>query len=237
MAADISMPFPRPVRFPGPSQDQGPFVAACFDLDGTLIDTEPIHVSAEDECLAVLGIDARDPRRPRTFGLGIDSGMRLLADVFDLDFPAVLSTYLPLWEKGLHGRLEMLPGALAVLSWLADRGIPLALVTSGDAAYLDLVNSVVGVKPFFRATVVADDVPRTKPDPLPYLEAARKLRVDPRACVGFEDSGAGIAALNAAGMFSVAVHPAHASRPELQSARWRVESLDAPLPHLASWFA
>lgn len=221
---------------PGPPQDHGPFVAACFDLDGTLIDTEPVHVSAEDECLAAFGIDTRDPHRPRTFGLGIESGMRSLADAFDLDFSAVLSTYLPLWEKSLQGRLEMLPGAIAVLSWLADRGIPLALVTSGDAAYLDLVDSVVGVKPFFRATVVSDDVSRTKPDPLPYLEAARKLHVDPGACIGCEDSGAGIAALNAAGMFSVAVHPAHASRPELQSARWRVENLNALLPHLASWF-
>lgn len=87
------------------------FAAACFDLDGTLIDTEPIHVSAEGACLSAFGIDVHDPRRPRTFGMGIESGMELLADVVDLDFPAVLDTYLSLWEKDLRGQLNMLSGA------------------------------------------------------------------------------------------------------------------------------
>ncbi|MBT4502756.1 MAG: HAD family phosphatase [Gemmatimonadetes bacterium] len=221
---------------PESAQSQRTFSAACFDLDGTLIDTEPLHLSAEGECLATLGIDPTDPRRPRTFGMGIEAGMGLLADIFRLDPSAVLSTYLPLWENNLHDRLEMLPGAGAVLSWLVDREIPLALVTSGDAAYLDLVDSALNLKQLFRVTIVSDDVSRTKPDPMPYLEAAHKLHVAPKTCVGFEDSEAGIAALNAAGMFSVAVHPDHASRPELRSAQRRVANFTAVLPHLSSWF-
>lgn len=212
------------------------FIAACFDLDGTLIDTEPIHIGAESECLATLGIDVSDPRRPRTFGMGIESGMRLLAGIFELDFTSVLSTYLPLWEKGLHSNLNMLPGTKGVVSWLSDHKIPLALVTSGDAAYVDLVDSVLGLKSAFKVTVTSDSVQRTKPDPAPYLEAARRLGAPPEVCIGFEDSGAGVTALNAAGMFSVAIHPVYESRPELQTAKLKVESFNSIQPLLSSWF-
>ena len=221
---------------PEPTQSQRTFSAACFDLDGTLIDTESLHVGAEGECLAALGIDPTDPRRPRTFGMGIEAGMGLLADIFGLDSAVVLDIYLPLWENSLHDRLKMLPGTGAVLSWLADRKIPLALVTSGDAAYLDLVDSVLNLKQLFCVTIVSNDVSRTKPDPMPYLEAARKLHVAPKTCLGFEDSESGITALNAAGIFSVAVHPEHASRPELRAAQCREANFTAVLPHLPSWF-
>jgi beta-phosphoglucomutase-like phosphatase (HAD superfamily) len=211
------------------------FLAACFDLDGTLIDTESIHMRAESECLATFGIDIEDSRRPRTFGLGIESGMQLLADVFELNFSSVLNTYLPLWES-LQISLRMLPGANEVLSWLVNHKIPLALVTSGDTAYVDVVDSVVGLKQAFSITITSDSIQRLKPDPMAYHEAAKKLGVDPDVCIGFEDSGAGITALNSAGMFSVAVHPDHESRPELQTARLRVKNMDAIQPRLVSWF-
>ena len=212
------------------------FTAACFDLDGTLIDTEPVHIQAESECLSVLGIYASDPRRPRTFGMGIESGMRLLAGTFELDFAAVLNTYLPLWEKGLHANLKMLPGAKGVMAWLSDHKIPLALVTSGDTAYVDLVDSALGLKSAFEVIVTSESLQRTKPDPAPYLEAARRLGVPPKACLGFEDSGAGVTALNAAGMFSVAIHPAYGSRPELQTAKLQVIDFDSVQPLLGPWF-
>ena len=212
------------------------FIAACFDLDGTLIDTEPIHISAENECLETFGIDLKASHRPRTFGMGIESGMKTLAELFELEFTTVLKTYVPLWEKGLQSNLKVLPGVSAVLSWLSDHDIPLALVTSGDSVYVDLVDSVLNLKQEFGAIVTSESVQRLKPDPAPYLEAARRLGVDPRGCIGFEDSGSGVMALNSAMMFSVAVHPAHESRPELHKAGMRVETLDAVEPYLASWF-
>ena len=212
------------------------FLAACFDLDGTLIDTESIHISAESECLATFGVNIEDSHRPRTFGLGIELGMQSLADVFKLDFASVLNMYLPLWEKGLQSALRMLPGSNEVLSWLVNHEVPLALVTSGDAAYVDLIDSVVGLKQAFSVTITSDSISRLKPDPMAYLEAAKKFGVDPGACIGFEDSGAGITALNSAGMFSVAVHPEHESRSELHTAKLRVKAMDAVQPQLSSWF-
>jgi len=212
------------------------FFAACFDLDGTLIDTEPIHLKAESDCLASLGIDACDILRPRTFGLGIEPGMKLLADAFGLDYNVILKTYMPLWEEGLLSDLRLLPGADLVLSWLGDHNIPIALVTSSDTAYVSLVESVVNLKQIFRVKITSDNVQQLKPDPTAYLEAVKKLGVNPEDCIGFEDSGAGITALNKAGLFSVAIHPAHKSRPELENASLKVETLNVIRPRLESWF-
>jgi HAD superfamily hydrolase (TIGR01509 family) len=210
--------------------------AACFDLDGTLIDTETIHIKAEDTCLARFGIPPDSPRRPRTFGLGIGPGMEKLARVFKLDSVLVLETYSTLWEKGLQSDLQLMPGASTVLSWLNSHNIPLALVTSSDAAYVDRVDSVLALKQSFNVIVTCDDTPHLKPDPMAYLKACKLLGKNAKACIGFEDSGAGVEALNNAGMLAVAVHPAHASRPELQAAQLKVKSLEKVETYLADWF-
>ncbi len=213
-----------------------PLTATCFDLDGTLIDTEPIHIKAESDCLLSFGIDINDSRRPRTFGLGIEPGMKSLAYALGLDFKSVLKTYLSLWDNHLHSDLRLLLGVEEALLWLLNHNIPIALVTSSDTNYVDLVESVVNLKQIFQVKITSDDVRCLKPSPTAYLEALKKLRVRPENCVGFEDSGAGITALNTAGLFSVAVHPQHESRPELHNAGLRVENLKKVQPKFESWF-
>lgn len=212
------------------------FSAACFDLDGTLIDTESIHIKAEGKCLSHFGVDVNVAHRPRTFGMGIEPGMRLLADTFSLSFASVLETYLPLWEEGLNSDLKLLPGANSILLWLCEQNVPLALVTSSDTEYVNLVDSVLGLKERFQVIITSDTTQCLKPDPMAYNEALKQLNINSKTCIGFEDSGAGIAALNAAKIFSIAVHPAHKTRPELQMAEMRVKNFDRIQPSLESWF-
>lgn len=101
---------------------------------------------------------------------------------------------------------------------------------------MDLVDSVLEFKRVFKVIVTSDTTPRLKPDPMAYLEAVKLLGTNPEACVGFEDSGAGITALNAAGVFSVAVHPTIESRPELRPANLQMENLAKAHTHLSTWF-
>jgi beta-phosphoglucomutase-like phosphatase (HAD superfamily) len=70
--------------------------AACFDLDGTLIDTEPVHLRAETSCLITLEIDTGSLRHERTFGKGIESGMKSLAETYELDYELVMATHAPM---------------------------------------------------------------------------------------------------------------------------------------------
>lgn len=181
------------------------FHAACFDLDGTLIDTTPLHLAAEAETLRDFGIDFDDPRRPWTFGLGDDACAKLIADAFGLKADRVLEAYVPRWWAQVAAGAELKQGAREILGQLAELNVPMALVTSGDAGYVRLMFESCGIGQFFKATVSMDDVQQMKPHPEPYLLAAAQLGIDPQRCVGFEDSPAGLESLRSAGMYSLAV--------------------------------
>ena len=209
------------------------FSAACFDLDGTLIDTTPLHLAAEAETLREFGIDPGDPRRPWTFGLGDEAGMKLLADAFELDRERVMKAYVPRWWDAVETGADLKPGAENVLSLLLEMKVPAALVTSGDSRYVEIMFESCGLSKFFAATVSMDDVDRMKPDPEPYVTAAGRLGFKPTSCVGFEDSPAGLASLRSAGMFSVSV----VGNPPPGECDLSVAGLDHVTPAmLAAWF-
>jgi HAD superfamily hydrolase (TIGR01509 family) len=201
------------------------FRAACFDLDGTLVDTEPIHVEAERQTLLHFGKEpAAD--HPRNFGIGVEAGMTTLAAFYGLGDPQrVLAAYVPLWEQLLHERLKTLPGAQELLTAMGDASIPLALVTSGDDEYAQLVLNRVGIAGRFVFTVTGDDVSQMKPSPEPYLLAAERFGLQPGQVLVFEDSAAGVASAVAAGMFCVAVAADVHERPELDAAQQHITSL------------
>ena len=212
-----------------PAHGKRRFKAALFDLDGTLIDTEPLHLDAESQAIERLGANPSDPRRPRVFGMGDEQGLRFVADALGLEFEVLLATYRPLWQENLLQGIQFMPGAEQLLKTLRAREVPMALVTSGDRAYVDLVRSTLSLDRFFHVTVTCDDVAQTKPDAEPYLGASAQLGIRPEECVGFEDSGAGISSLNAAGVLSLAVHREQEQRPELAAAHMRFNDLEEVL--------
>jgi HAD superfamily hydrolase (TIGR01509 family) len=178
-----------------------------FDMDGLLVDTEHAWQAAEREVMAWLGhpvwtqedseamvggpitrvVDAMLARS------GSDRGPGEVAD-------ELVRTVTRLLESGAVHR----PGAPELLDDLAAHGIPCALVSSSPRSLVDAVLSDVGGS-HFRTTVAGDEVARTKPHPDPYLEACRRLAVEPVRAVVLEDSPVGIAAAEAAGCLVVAV--------------------------------
>jgi HAD superfamily hydrolase (TIGR01509 family) len=100
--------------------------------------------------------------------------------------------------------VDVMPGAYELLDALRAERVPVALVTSSLGEIADAVLKSVG-RDRFDAVVTADDVTRTKPDPEPYLTAAKLLGVEPVRCVVLEDSPNGVAAATAAGCAVVAV--------------------------------
>ena len=101
----------------------------------------------------------------------------------------------------------------------------MALVTSGDTDYTELMPRRFQMRGFFQCVITGDRVSHHKPHPEPYLTAADCLGVRAGDCVGFEDSGVGIDSLQNAGMYSVAVHADVYRRPELSEAAERFTSL------------
>ncbi len=200
-----------------------PFDAVLYDMDGSLVDTEPTWQRAEEQLMAGFGVKWTAADQAHSLGGPTD---RVAAYMADLVAGAGQPRPDPgrLAEHFLSTMLAQLrahppqqqPGVARLLREVRSSGVPTALVTSSSRPLMDAVLDTIG-REWFDVTVNADDVVRHKPDPLPYLHAARLLGVDPRRSVAIEDSPPGATSANGAGCFVIAVQhlaeiPAHERR-------------------------
>lgn len=180
--------------------------AAVFDLDGTLIDTEPRNRLMWRRLFEKHGAPHDDALLTSFAGR---RGLEALADVAHL-FPG--RTVEELFEQAIsyESLPDMpvpapVPGAVDLVRALADAGVPMAVVTSGQRPYAEGLLNALGIRDLLDIVVTAGDVVTGKPHPEGYLAAARDLNVPPAAAVGFEDAPAGVAAVKAAGMTCIGV--------------------------------
>lgn len=180
--------------------------AIFFDMDGLLIDSEPLWFEVESEVMAHLGgrWSAADQRE-----LVGGSLQRSIDYLLSRATRAATRAEVARWmvdgmtallrERGVR----VLPGARELFAAVTDAGMPNALVTSSERQIMEAVVPKLGMA--FGATVCAEDVRESKPAPEPYLLAAELLGVDPVGCIVLEDSPNGVAAAEAAGCLVVAV--------------------------------
>lgn len=182
--------------------------AALWDFDGTLADTEPLWIAAEFDLLNSLGASWSTEHAKQLVGNALlDSGAYILNVIgrHDLTPAWVVDQLLSRVVEQLRaGQVEWRPGALELLASLRGAGVPCALVS---ASYRVLLDAALARLPegSFAASVAGDEVTEGKPHPEPYEQACRKLGVEARRCVVFEDSGTGARSGNAAGALVVAV--------------------------------
>jgi HAD superfamily hydrolase (TIGR01509 family) len=180
--------------------------AVIFDLDGLLIDSESVWDEARREYVAQHGGRWRDGATRAMMGMSSVEWSRYVRDQLDVDRPAeTISTEVADRVSELYReRLPLLPGARDAVTRLAARW-PLGLASSSNREVIDLVLELAGLDSAFEATVSSEEVGRGKPAPDVYLEAARRLAVQPAACTAIEDSHNGILSARAAGMRVIAV--------------------------------
>nr|WP_261567586.1 HAD family phosphatase [Frankia gtarii] len=178
-------------------------------MDGLLVDTEPIWTVAEHEAAARLGGEFTPEMKRAMIGHGIDTAVPLMVSMLGRPSSDVPATERFLLRRSAElfresGVIIPQPGAVELLAVLREQGVPVALVSSSFRDLMDPVLGVIG-RDLFAATVAGDEVSRRKPDPEPYLAAARMLGVDPRRCVVLEDSPSGARAGVAAGCATILV--------------------------------
>jgi HAD superfamily hydrolase (TIGR01509 family) len=192
--------------YPPGSSPAGGLQGVLFDMDGLIVDSEPLWFEVECAVMARLGGQWGEADQRALVGGSLPRTVSYLLDrAAEPASPEQVGRWLVEGMTSLlmSRTLTMLPGVGELLAEVRAAGIPHALVTSSERPIMDAVLTRLGVS--FTATVCANDVTRGKPHPEPYLTAASLLGADPRYCVALEDSPNGVASAEAAGCRTVAV--------------------------------
>lgn len=189
--------------------EQRQILAAIFDMDGLLIDSEPLWDRAELEILASIGVDiTRRSELPDPLGLRID----LVVDLWFARQPwngpskaevteRIITRAITLVEE----ERPLLPGVKDAVALCKSQGLKVGLASASPLRMLERVLTMFELREQFDTLASAENLPYSKPHPQVYLNAAAQLGVDPLCCVAFEDSVNGMIATKAARMRAIVV--------------------------------
>ncbi|EOC0025966.1 hexitol phosphatase HxpB [Cronobacter sakazakii] len=200
-------------------------LAAIFDMDGLLIDSEPLWDQAELEVMATLGVDtSRRHELPDTLGLRIDLVVALWFAQQPWNGPSVDEVTQRIITRAMtlvEEKRPLLPGVADAIALCKAQGLKVGLASASPLRMLERVLTLFDLREQFDVLASADHLPYSKPHPQVYLDAAAKLGVDPLCCVTLEDSVNGMVATKAARMRSIVV-PAEENRSD---ARWALANV------------
>ncbi|HWA65886.1 MAG TPA: HAD family phosphatase [Mycobacteriales bacterium] len=183
--------------------------AVLFDMDGLLVDSEPLWTRGEIDLADHLGGTWSDDLKAAIIGTRLDTATATILEWYDVprgeaEVQAAMSFLLDRMVELYHEQLPLMPGALELLDDLRAAGVPTALVSSSYRVLVDATLDVVG-HDRFDVSVAGDEVGHGKPHPAPYLEACRRLAIAPANAVALEDAISGVTSAEAAGCKVVAV--------------------------------
>lgn len=181
-----------------------PLSALLFDLDGTLVDSDPLHFQTFRTVARRWGGDFDRAYFDRH--MSGHSNREICRTLFpaldDAGHDRVAADKEQLFRASLS-QLAAIAGLHELLAWAGGRGLALAVVSNAPRANIDGVLAALGVTDRFAVTVSSDELPRGKPDPLPYVTALARLGVGPHQAVAFEDAVPGLTAAVRAGLPTV----------------------------------
>jgi HAD superfamily hydrolase (TIGR01509 family) len=184
------------------------FRAVAWDIDGTLIDSEPLHQRALVATSATMGVDLSDIEPDAFRGVHAIDIWKALEPRFRAG--SAFTTWIAAIENhyiACAGELEPNPDAIEVMRDLAARGVAQACVSNSGRRIVDANINALGIGKIISFSLSLEDVSAGKPDPEPYRAAARRLALPPEAVVAVEDSGAGARSARAAGLYVVGYAP------------------------------
>lgn len=183
-----------------------------FDLDGTLANTDPIHQVIWRDILAPEGYVVDDAFFQRYISgrLNGDLVRELLPHLSPEEGDQLAIDKEVRFRELAASQLQPMPGLADLLTWIRQRQLSTAVVTNAPRDNAEFMLGVLGLDNTFDRVIIAGELPRSKPDPLPYETAIAHFGVSPEAAVVFEDSQTGIHAAVAAGITTIGVASTHA---------------------------
>ncbi len=183
--------------------------AVLFDMDGLMIDSEPIQSLSFEAILREYGVEPRlnELGVVQTIGItAVDNWLKLQAEYeFEAPMDELIARKRLCYRDLLAENITPQPGLQQLLKHLDEMPTKKAIASSSSAENIVLVVSTLGINGHFDSLISGEEVKRGKPEPDIFVEAARRLNVDPVNCIVLEDAESGIEAAAAAGMKSVAV--------------------------------
>jgi HAD superfamily hydrolase (TIGR01509 family) len=200
-------------------------IAVLFDMDGLMLDTERMARRAWTSALAAHGYAMDEPSYLRLLGRTAGDVQQILRELFgpELPFVEIYRMRTANYEADIASNgIRTRPGLLELLDFLEEKNIPKAVASSTVNWFVLHKLERAGIAQRFSTIVSGDQVPRGKPEPDIFLEAARRLGVDPVKCVVLEDSEAGITAAHRAGMIPIMIPDLKPPTPEVRALAYRV---------------
>ena len=208
----------------------GNYRAILFDLDGVLIDTEPLYLKATNLVIAQEGAApiSEEENKQRLLGTTVEETWRRVIQMRDLSHQ--LEHYVEMYDvfvrQVMQEDLVAQPGVVRLIDEARNRGLPIAVASSSLREWIDLKLGAIGLNNAFDLILGGDQVERGKPEPEIYIKAAQGLGVPPEECVAIEDSPTGIAAAVASGAYTVAVWTASTEGLDLSQSHEFIRSLE-----------
>lgn len=184
--------------------------AVIFDLDGTLVDSMWMWKSIDVEYLARFGLECPENLQKEIEGMSFSETADYFKNRFKLaaSLDEIKDAWVQMSLEKYQKEVPLKPGAGAFLDYIKEHGMAAGIATSNGRAMVDAVLEALDIRQYFQVVVTACEVAAGKPAPDIYLNVAKRLKVEPRDCVVFEDIPAGIQAGKSAGMTVFAVEDA-----------------------------
>jgi HAD superfamily hydrolase (TIGR01509 family) len=182
--------------------------AVIFDMDGVLFDTERLGIAQQLQACREVGYPVTEELIMRTMGSSMIAGREIMLGALGQDFPyeKMIDRWTELmYEDMAKNGIPQKPGIHELLSVLKERNIKTAVATSNNRSIVENYMKLAGLTNSFDEVVCGDSIKNSKPAPDIYLNAAKRLGVEPFHCIGVEDSVNGVRSVRAAGMVCVMV--------------------------------
>jgi HAD superfamily hydrolase (TIGR01509 family) len=197
----------RMTRGENASMLKGSGKALLFDIDGTLADTDALHLEAFNQVLGPRGHifdQARFSKELQGFS-NASISERFLADEPPERQASIIGEKEGAFRKLVSGKIQPVQGLMTLLE-LADRAnIPMVAVTNAPRQNAEMLLSGLGIAHRFKALVIGDELPHGKPHPMPYLKGLRAVNAAPDLSLAFEDSRSGVQSASAAGITTIGI--------------------------------
>ncbi|TAK29896.1 MAG: HAD family phosphatase [Chloroflexota bacterium] len=211
--------------------------AVIFDVDGLMVDSEPLQTQAWDIYLEPFGHRIGPAEKALLLGRRVIESAAVLKSRLDLpgEPEAIVAARRPILFSLIREKLRPMPGLYDLTAACARLGLATAVASSSYADYVALVLRLTNLESRFAAVVTGDQVKSGKPDPEVFVRAADCLAVHPSRCLVLEDSPNGVLAAKRAGMWCAAINASPAAMRELSAADVIRPQLGDVIPDIVRW--